>query len=494
MRNFKKLLIPAVVLVVLIGVYLLITNLPEKEETTETTKKIETIQIFDFKKDDLSEILIEREDGVMQFRYVTIQVEEEKTDENGNTVKELVDRNVWQAVQPEGMNVNSSSIDTIAWNANTLKAEKLIEENPSNLAQYGLDKPVKLTFNMKDGTKHILHVGSKTPTGGAYYAKSANNTAVYTIGDYEAQRFLRSKLELLVTDLYERDDYTSADFTSIKFSRKGSLVFDAYAKEETVWWLNYPINSEARYSNIAAIGDSLAQISILKYVDENVEDLSKYGLAQPAYVLEYKLDGKDYKLSLGGRKQDSGDYYAVLNDENLVFTLPKSSFPFLDKPIEEIVTAFVYLANIKDVAEMRVTMDGRTDISIIKVDPDDDENSTYEFNGEIFYESKDEDEDYISLFKKYYQGAIGLTVDKIVLDAKPELKNPVVTIEYTLHTGEKIVIDLVPTPDGVSFYAFNNGEYTGMTLRQKQLTDEYNNGLRVSYPKLADAIKERKNQ
>ena len=108
------------------------------------------------------------------------------------------------------------------------------------------------------------------------------------------------------------------------------------------------------------------------------------------------------------------------------------------------------------------------------------------------YESKDEDEDYISLFKKYYQGAIGLMVDKIVLDVQPQLVNPEVVIEYTTHTGEKTVVELVPTPDGVSFYAFKNGEYTGMTLRQKQLTDERNNGLRVSYPKLADALKEKK--
>jgi hypothetical protein len=493
MRDFKKLLIPAVILVILVGVYLLITYLPEKEDgDTDTTSKTERIQIFDFKKDDLTEILIEREDGVMQFRYVTIQVEQEKTDEEGNTVTEMVDRNVWQAVQPEGMNVNSSSIDTIAWNANTLKAEKLIEENPSNLAQYGLDKPVKLTFTMKDGTKHILHVGSKTPTGGAYYAKTANDTTVYTIGDYEAERFLRSKLELLVTDLYEKDDYTTKDFATLKFSRKGSLVFDAYAKEETVWWLTYPIDTEARYTNIVTICDSLAKLSVLKYVEEDVEDLSKYGLAEPAYILEYKLDGRDYKLSMGSREQNSGDYYAILNDVNLVFTLPKNSFPYLDKPIEEIVSAFVYLVNINDVAEMRITMDGRTDISRINVDPDDDENSTYEFNGEVFHESRDEDEEYISLFKKYYQGAIGLTVDKVVLDEEPELENPEVTIEYTLHTGEKVVVVLVPTPDGVSFYAFRNGKYTGMTLRQKQLTDEHNNGLRVSYPKLAEAIKERK--
>lgn len=492
MRNFKKLLIPAIVLVVLIGAYFIITNLPEPENNdTDNTSRVERPQIFNFDKSELSEILIEKENEVMQFRYVTVQVEEETTDVNGKVVKETVERSVWQAVQPEGMNVNSSSIDTIAWNANTLKAEKLIEENPSNLAEFGLDKPTKLTFSMKDGTKYILHVGAKTPTGGAYYAKSANDTAVYTIGEYEAVRFLRTKLELLVTDLYDKE-YAVDDFTAIKFSRKSALIFDAYAEEATSWWLNYPIKSEASYSNISVIADSLAQIQLVKYVEENANDLSKYDLKDPAYIFEYKLGEKEYKLCLGSKEQESGNFYAILNDGNLVFTLPSGSFVFLDKPIEEMVTSFVHLANIKDISEMRVTIDGRTDIAKINVDSEDDENSTYEFNGTILYESKDEDEDYISLFKKYYQGAIGLMVDKIVLDVQPQLVNPEVVIEYTTHTGEKTVVELVPTPDGVSFYAFKNGEYTGMTLRQKQLTDERNNGLRVSYPKLADALKEKK--
>ena len=82
-------------------------------------------------------------------------------------------------------------------------------------------------------------------------------------------------------------------------------------------------------------------------------------------------------------------------------------------------------------------------------------------------------------------------MDKIDKDVQPQLVNPEVKIEYELHSGEKVVVELVPTPDGVSFYAFRNGKYTGITLRQRQLVDENNNGLRVSYPKLADALKER---
>lgn len=490
MSNFKKLLIPAIVLVVLVGAYLIVTNLPQNENEPTTTQT-ETIQIFDFKKDELTEVKIENKQETLHFRYTTIQVEEETTKEDGTVEKKTVDRNVWQAVQPEGMRVNSSSIDTIAWNANTLKAQKLIEENPSDLSVYGLDKPVRLTFVLKDGTRHVLLIGNETPTGGAYYAKKENDAPVYTIGDYEGDKFVQTKFDLLVKDLYDKE-YTTEDFTVLKFSRKGNKVFDAELNalndDKKTWWLSYPIDAEANYEHVYYITEALAGTTVNKYVDENVSDLGKYGLATPAYVFEYTMGGKDYKLSIGG-KDESGALYAMMNDENIVFTISASSYTFLDKPIEELVSSFVHLQNINEVSELRVTFDGITDYSKINVDTEDDEKSTYEFNGTLLTGEKDDD--YISAFKKYYQGAIGLTVDKIVLDVNPELKDPEVIIEHTLKTGEKILVELVPTPDGVNFYAFKNGKYTGMTLRKKQLENENMNGLRISRQKLVDALKER---
>jgi hypothetical protein len=483
--NFKKLIIPIIALVILAAAYIIIDNLPEKEDETETTE--ERVEIFNFKKDDLAEIKIEGRDEILWFRYVTIQVEEEETTPDGTVEKKTVDRNVWQAVEPEGMKPNTSTIDNIAWNANTLKAQKVIEESPSELSIYGLDNPVKLTFIMKDGTQNIIDVGNKIPTGGSYYVRKEGDPTVYTIGSYEAEKFLQTKFDLMVKELYE-ESYTPEDFTAISYERKGAKVFDSASDEKGNWFISYPIETEANSSSIYSILQVLGELTVFEYVEENVEDLNKYGLKNPPYILSYTTKGNNYKLSLGN-KTDKGYFYAIMNDENLVFTIPGSNFPFLDKPIEEIISSFIHLQNIADVAEMRIQIDGRTDISKIKVDTEDDEKSTYEFNGTLLTGEKDDQ--YISAFKKYYQGAIGLIVDKVELDAEPVLENPEVTITYTLHSGEKIVVELVSTPDNIYYYAFKNGEYTGTMLRKKQLDDENRNGLRVTYDMLVEKLKER---
>jgi hypothetical protein len=484
--KFKKLLIPAIVLVVLVGGLLVVTNLPEPE-VKNPEPKAEVIQIFDFVKDDVTEIQIENKAGIMRFQYVATQVEEEITNEDGTTETKLVDRKVWQAIEPADMQVNSGMVDSIAWNSNTLKAQKLIEENPTDLALYGLNDPVKVTFKMKDGTNHVLHVGNETPTGGAYYAKKENEPKVYTIGSYEGGKYLQTKLQLMETDLYDKA-YTQDDVTVINYSRKGEKLFDSNLSDKK-WWLTYPIQAEAKYENLYAIAESLAGATLEEYVEENAADLSKYGLAKPSYVFEYMMGGKQYKLMLGNKSPSGSAYYAMLNDNNLVFTIADAAFTFLDKPIEEIVSTFIHLQNITEVSKLVVTFDGRTDVTHIKFNQEDDELSVYNFNGIELTGEKDED--YIKAFKKYYQGAIGFYVDKLELDATPVLQNPEVTVVYTLNSGEEIKVEMVPAQDGVYFYAFKNGQYTGMKVRKKQMDDESYKGIRLTRKLLDEKLAER---
>ena len=487
MSNLKKLLIPAIVLVVLVGGLLIVTNLPEPETGNNQQPVVETIQIFDFVKDDVTEILIENNADKMRFQYVTAQVEEETTNADGTKGTQLVDRKVWQTVEPADMRVISSSVDSIAWNANTLKANKLIEENPQDLSVYGLNTPAKLTFRMKDGTSHVLLVGKETPTGGAFYAKKESEPKVYTIGSYEAEKFLQSKFQMMMLEFYDKA-YTQTDITAITYTRKGEKLFDSTLGDQK-WWILYPIKAEARYENLYSIAGSLATASIDQYVEENVTDLNKYGLAKPSYVFDYTLDGRQYKLSLGNKSPSGTAYYAILNDSNLVFTIDENSFTFLDKPIEELVASFIHLQNIKEVSKLVVTFDGRTDVTNMVVDQEDDDLSVYNYNGIEL--TGEEDADYVSAFKKYYQGAIGFYVNKIDLAASPVLQNPDVTVVFTLTTGEEIKVELVSDQEGVYFYAFKNGEYTGMKVRQKQLDDESYKGLRVTRKLLDEKLKER---
>ena len=277
------------------------TNLPEPEKEQNPDIASEKIEIYDFVKSDVAEFLIENNEGLMHFQYVTIQVEEETIKEDGTTETKMVDRNVWQALVPEGMKVNTSTVDNIVWNANTLKAQKIIEENPSDLNIYGLNDPVKLTFKMKDGTQHVLLVGNETPTGGSYYAKKESEPVVYTIGSYEGEKFVQRKFDLMSKDVYD-EEITADQFEAISFTRKNQKVFDATVSDSK-WWLTWPIDAEARYEHLFTIAESLSVVSVTKYIEEDATELAQYGLENPEYVFDYTVEGQQYKLSLGNRDQ-----------------------------------------------------------------------------------------------------------------------------------------------------------------------------------------------
>jgi hypothetical protein len=77
----------------------------------------------------------------------------------------------------------------------TLKATRSID-NPSSLADYGLDTPKDVMIaEMDDGTRYELQMGIKTPTQTGTYAKRADQDTVFVIADQ-----LVSDLERLVAD------------------------------------------------------------------------------------------------------------------------------------------------------------------------------------------------------------------------------------------------------------------------------------------------------
>lgn len=56
-------------------------------------------------------------------------------------------------------------------------------------------------------------------------------STVYTIGDYEAKKFVQTKLELLETDIYDKE-YTALDVAAMKFSRNGKLLLMQHQKKK----------------------------------------------------------------------------------------------------------------------------------------------------------------------------------------------------------------------------------------------------------------------
>jgi len=104
----------------------------------------------------------------------------------------------WQLVEPEKTDADQGQLTSTATNIASLEVNGVVDDNPTDLAQYGLN-PAKLdvAFRIK-GEKDLRHllVGEKTAAGGDLYAKRADEKRVILIPSYLEGTFNRTPFDL----------------------------------------------------------------------------------------------------------------------------------------------------------------------------------------------------------------------------------------------------------------------------------------------------------
>ena len=94
----------------------------------------------------------------------------------------------------EDFEMNDNIIATLANNISAVTATQTIEENPEDLEQYGLAKPViDIVVTFDDGTEKHLMVGNDTPSGDNTYFMIDGVDTVYTVSDTSVANFLKNR-------------------------------------------------------------------------------------------------------------------------------------------------------------------------------------------------------------------------------------------------------------------------------------------------------------
>lgn len=465
MKFYRNAIILVVIVGLLTGAYFLMKNRDIGAE--DDTPASETIRIFDLDSAKFTEMTLENKDGTFIF------------------VQELVKLNdtelrKWRIKSPEDLKINDSAVSSIAINFSSLRADKLIEENPADLALYGLDKPVTVTVKLDTGETKALEIGSLTPTKGGYYAREKGGSKVYTIGTYEGEKMLVDKNGLRSKEIFE---FAAEDITAFGMDRNGVNIFTSEKSSETEWQMTTPIEASVRSEAIGTMLDAVTQLSVAAFEDENPADLEKYGLAKPAYVLSIGDKTDKTRLMIGLEKEKGSIAYAKLEGSNEVFSLSISALTFLDKPIEEIVDAFVYIVYINDVNKITMKLDGETVVSDIQTDAEDSDKDKFFVNGKDVSELKDDRDS--QLFRKYYQAMIGITVDKVLPEAVVS-GNAEVTLVYELKKDPGTMkVELIPK-DEKYYYVMRNGKYAGVLVEKKKLDEA--EGLREAWKTMKEAM------
>src|SRR6185295_7060890 len=140
--KLARLLISAVVLAGLVGLWYW-SNRSEEAKAGKPDPKAGP-KILELKEADIKQIEIRHRDGE-------------------TTIVKRDDAGKWSLAAPQPLAADQTAVGAITSAVTSLSADRVVDENASNLASYGLDPPrIGVTFTTADGKNHVLRIGEDT--------------------------------------------------------------------------------------------------------------------------------------------------------------------------------------------------------------------------------------------------------------------------------------------------------------------------------------------
>lgn len=453
-RNTKKAVLAIVVLIVLLAAYWGLSKRKPAEPVQQT-----------------GNVMIDKKDAVVTKIRMT------QTATGTSYVLKKDSNQKWYVEGEEDKAINEPSVDEMIKAATNLKALKIVSQKAENLGQFGLAEgyaTAEITY--EDNTTSVVNIGNKTTDGNGYYAMMGNTGAVYIIsaqyGTVLSYQF--SDIRERYTHLVNPEDLS---YISLKQEGKEEIVIEPNTVESltTAYGYGTYVMTKGYREPKTVLSDALTKmivkpatsIIINQFIEDNVTDISKYGLEEPQAHLYIKDTlGNEIDLSIG-QEDGSGNVYIKYADEDSVYTVEKSVIqPILDVTRYYLIDKYVSLENIDDIATVELVAEGvKTVITterytdIVGEEKKEVQKTNYFVDGAPVE---------ISDYKDFFAVLIGVNVDAEIGN-KPRELMPILTTLITMHDGRSI--DLKYYGYDENFYAVERNGVIELIAAKKDIEE-----------------------
>lgn len=245
--------------------------------------------------------------------------------------KESDIQETWHMTEPVEAPADSRSASDILFNFTRLNAKKFYAEGSVDLKAYGLDEPkIRATVTLKaDGDKepvqHVLLVGSEAD-GGGHYAKLGNEDLIFSVE--------QNVVNYLTSELYDR---TLIKFDNFKVEGLTLTWPDAKLELENKkpegkpvkeWTVVGDDSFKLDVTKTSSLVTYLALLNTDKFVQYQGDFTEEQGLANPALLIEVKIegDGTPKTLRIGAAAEGEKHYVATAEKSGPVALLPEDRF------------------------------------------------------------------------------------------------------------------------------------------------------------------------
>jgi hypothetical protein len=386
----------------------------------------------------------------------------------------------WTVTGAPAVALDSAAAGELAYHFWSLTAERTVDENPSDLAQYGLEPPRATAEGLfSDGSTLGLLLGDPTPTKDGYYLQVRGDPKVYTVWSVVGEH-----LHWRLADLRDRTispSIRAEEVTSLVIRRPRGVIeiaekSPAEAKSSLYGFGRYRLvrpygtPRSADGEKLQELLAAVLAVDIADFVDDNPKDLAAYGLARPwAEVVV-----RDRQSTLGlrfGAEAGGGRRYLRVDGRPGVCAVDAARLAFLDTPAFALAEKFVLIPTIDNVDRIVITAGGATHtLAITRAPaPPGAEGDVAKPVESFTADGKPVAED---SFRRFYQRLVGIMIEgeaRAAPGAVPEVRTRFVLGAAAAGAGAPRSVEAAYLPSDRDFYAVSMAGATEFAVSRQQV-------------------------
>jgi hypothetical protein len=334
----------------------------------------------------------------------------------------------WQITQPAAGQADQAEASGVASNLASAEIQRVIDENPSDLKEFGLAAP-RIDVAFKSGNQdHRLLIGDKTPTGSDLYARADDQKKVFLIPSYLESTFNKGTFDLRDKTVL-KVDAQAVDGLEITTATRTAK----FEKKNGEWQITQPFNERGDYGTVDALASKVASAQMKALTAPEATDLKQYGLDKPVATVRLNSGSSQASLAIGAAAAD-GTVYAKDLSRPAVFTIESTILDDVKKDPVEYRQKDLFDARTFNATRVEVTRNGQT-VAFEKTKVKDKDGKEEEKWRQVAPSARDVDSAKVESLITAATGARAMGF--VTTTEKTGLEKPEVTIAIKYDEGKK---------------------------------------------------------
>ena len=236
----------------------------------------------------------------------------------------------WLITAPKPLPADQDSVSSMVSALSSLNSDRLVDDKPSDLAQYGLTDPsLEIDVTYKDNKTQKLLIGDNTPTNNGAFAKLESDPRVFTIATYT-----RANINKSANDLRDKRLLTS-NFDKISqielIAKKQDIAF---GRDKQQWQIVKPKPLRADDFQVEELQRKLkeAKMDLGSSAPDEKKIASAFAAATPVATAKVTDSSGTQELQV---RKNKDDYYAKSSAVPGVYKVTSDLGQGLDKSVDD---------------------------------------------------------------------------------------------------------------------------------------------------------------